>query len=188
MDLGRQSPLGSACHPTAFCIKGDFLLCLFTPLNFFQVKPGEFFQVFTFLEGGEGAEPSPRSVLQPRGNTKISFTPRPPLAISLLGDGHVALQDRPPPGSAGTLSLVTGSGPYTMEGCWVRLALPIHVLVPPGPGPGVSDPPTPSRSLTWKQRRFQGALRVDRRARTWSRAGQVKLAGKVTHSVTRWYI
>lgn len=102
MDLGRQSPLGSACHPTAFCIKGDFLLCLFTPLNFFQGKPGEFFQVFTFLEGGEGAEPSPRSVLQPQGNTKISFTGRPPLEISLLGDGHVALQDRPP-GSAGML-------------------------------------------------------------------------------------
>lgn len=86
MDLGRQSPLGSACHPTAFCIKGDFLLCLFTPLNFFQVKPGEFFQVFTFLEGGEGAQPSPRSVLQPRCYTKISFTVRPPLEVSLLGD------------------------------------------------------------------------------------------------------
>lgn len=85
MDLGRQSPLGSARHPTAFCIKGDFLLRLFTPLNFFQVKPGEFFQVFTFLEGGEEAESSTRSVQQLQSNTKISFTTRPPLENSILG-------------------------------------------------------------------------------------------------------
>lgn len=184
MDLGRQSPLGSACHPTAFCIKGDFLLCLFTPLNFFQVKPGEFFQVFTFLEGGEGAQPSPRSVLQPRCYTKISFTIRPPLEVSLLGDRRRSAG----PSSGLCRHAATGSGPYIMEGCWVRLVLPIRVLMPPGPGPRASDPPTPSGSLTWKPRRFRGELQFVRRARTWSRAGQVKLVGKVTHSITRWCI
>lgn len=102
MDLGRQSPLGSACHPIAFCIKGDFLLRLFTPLNFFQVKPGEFFQVFTFLEGGEEAEPSTRSVLQPQCNTKISFTTGPPQENSLWGRLGV-LKDLPPD-STGTES------------------------------------------------------------------------------------
>lgn len=109
MDLGRQSPLGSACHPTAFCIKGDFLLCLFTPLNFFQVKPGEFFQVFAFLEGGEGAEPSPRSVLQPRGNTKISFTPT-------TSSGDFSFGGRPCC-SAGPSS--SGLGRHTLSGHWI---------------------------------------------------------------------
>lgn len=140
MDLGRQSPLGSACHPTAFCIKGDFLLRLFTPLNFFQVKPGEFFQVFTFLEGGEEAEPSIRSVLQPQCNTKISFTTRPPLESSIWGL---------PCSSKGLSSWLCRHGvigsqsdmgltPWKDLGCILYFQ---SVLIPSGPGPRASDLP-----------------------------------------------
>lgn len=162
MDLGRQSPLGSACHPTAFCIKGGFLLCLFTPLNFFQVKPGEFFQVFTFLEGGEEVEPSTRSVLQPQCNTKISFTTRPPLECSILGARLVTLKGSPP-GSAGTESLghsliwavhlgrIWGAS-HTSSPFWSHQARDPGLVT-------CQAPPLPRSSVCLKRKhsRFQGA-------------------------------
>lgn len=164
MDLGRQSPLGSARHPTAFCIKGDFLLRLFTPLNFFQVKPGEFFQVFTFLEGGEEAEPSTRSVQQLQSNTKISFTTRPPLENSILGGPPCSSRG---PSSRlcrhrvnGSHSLIWACTPWKDLGCILYFQ---SVLVPSGPGPRVSvtcpspPPPRSSGCLKRKQSRFQGA-------------------------------
>lgn len=162
MDLGRQSPLGSACYPTAFCIKGDFLLRLFTPLNFFQVKPGEFFQVFTFLEGGEEVEPSTRSVLQPQCNTKDLFHHATSSGVLYSGGRLVTLKGSPP-GSAGTESLghsliwavhlgrISGAS-HTSSPFWSHQARDPGLVT-------CQSPPFPRSSVCLKRKhgRFQGA-------------------------------